>query len=312
MRVLFLDLDEVCWKGKLLYDEVKLKKDVPELLRQISKIDGVSLFVCSKNNLKDAESKLKEFDILKYFDHLYISWESKSKVISEALKENNIHRKEAIFWDDEPVNRAEVKGIVGCHVDFEEDIYMIMKYFDSKRLCMMDDLRNRDTAQESFEGNLQEFIKQSNFKSKMMVAEEKHIPRIVALTQRTNQLNATQERYTEEDIKSFLESNEYRIYVADASDKYTDYGTIAEIILKKDDNEWIILDLCVSCRVINHKIGTKLIGYVQSRIKKGEQLFGRLRPTEKNSQMKRLFAKSGLKFSSNYAPDNVDYYMWLK
>ncbi len=312
MRILFLDLDEVCWEGKLLYDDVKLKKDVSEFLRQISKIDGVSLFACSKNNLEDAESKLKEFGILKYFDHLYISWEPKSKVINEVLKENNVSPMEAIFWDDEPRNRAEVKDIVGCHVDFEEDIYMVMKYFDTKRLCMMDELRNRDTAKESFKGNLQEFIKQSNFQSYIRLASEENIPRILALTSRTNQLNATQEKYSEEEIKSFIKSKDYVVYVASASDKYTDYGAIAEIIIKREKTWWIILDLCVSCRVINHKIGTKLIKYVQEIINRGDCLVGRLRHTDKNGQMKRLFEKVGLKFLKTDTIKEIDYYKWTK
>lgn len=295
MKALIIDLDEVLWTGKLLYDNVVLKEDSKELLRQVSKLKDVLLIACSKNDLPKATNKLCEFGLFEYFDSVHASWNPKSEMIKWIFEKYKLRKLECIFWDDEPVNRAEVKQIIGCHVDFDEDIFQVMKYFDTARLILMSETRARDKAENEFEGTYEEFLKDSNFLTQFAEAEEEDIPRILALTQRTNQLNATQERFDEDTIKRFLGSDNHLVCISFAEDKYCNYGLIGECILVFDEEKkgWIILDLCISCRVINKGIGSKMVDSIKCSTT--GNLIGRLRETSKNPQMERLFKKNGFK-----------------
>ena len=295
-KALFIDCDEVLWTGKLLYDDVKLKRDTKELLRQVSKLDDVYLFACSKNDLKNVESKLNEFGLLDYFDRLFVSWNPKSEMIKEAIKEYNLDPLVCVLWDDEAINRAEVKQLVGCHVDFDDDIFMLMKYLDMSRLKAMNDVRTVELAKDKFNGTFDEFVEDSNMQLNFRSAIIEDIDRIYALTSRTNQLNATQERFDKRQIRSFMFSDDYVIYCGFANDKYCDYGLISEIILKRqDDGNLVILDLCISCRVINRGIGTQMINHIKAQYNIGTTFIGRLRETNKNQGMKALFEKCNFK-----------------
>ena len=298
MKLVILDLDDTIWEGDIFNNnEVKLKPETKEVLRQLDKAD-ITLTVCSHNRLEDVEKKLKELDLDRYFTHIEASLrDEKDVMVKRIIKKFNYDPLETLFIDDAGINRDLVRNNVGCHVDFFEDLYQVFKYINTDRLKTMVQQRGMEKAQKLFKGTLKDFIKQSKLQIQIRTAREEDLPRIVALTQRTNHLNATQERYTKEDIIRFGRSYSYEIYVVFAEDKYCQYGLIGEVIIQKEKDDRIILDLCISCRVMNRGIGSRLITWIKSEvINKGENLIGRLRHTDKNDQMKRLFEKSGLKF----------------
>lgn len=237
----------------------------------------------------------------------------KDVLVKDIIKFTEVDPLETLFIDDAGINRDLVRSKVGCHVDFFEDLYEVFKYVNTDRLITMNQQRGKEKAEKLFKGTLKDFIKQSKLKVIIRLAEETDIPRILSLTQRTNHLNATQERYTKEDIEKFLKSDKHDIYVAFADDKYCQYGLIGECILEDGITDRTILDLCISCRVMNRSIGTKLITWIKLNAMIDKvNLIGRLRHTDKNGQMKKLFEKVGLKFSRVDITNNMDYYKWSK
>lgn len=306
MKLVIFDLDETLWEGDIFNNNsIKPKDNVEEVLRQLQKAD-IKLAVCSHNKIENVTHKLMELRWFNYFDIVEASiTEEKDIMVKRILKKLDCDPLETLFIDDSGINRALVHTKTGCHIDYFEDLTLVFKYISTNRLKIMYQENKRRVAENLFEGTLKDFIKDSDMKLNIRVAHENDIPRIVALTQRTNHLNATQERFNDKQVTEMVLSDNYMVYVVDAKDNYGDYGTIAEIIIYKDKGEYIILDLCVSCRVMNRGIGSELLRYFTRNRKMLDvgmmkmhdtTLIGRIKTTDKNKQMEKLFEKSDLKF----------------
>ena len=298
MKLVIWDLDETLWEGTIYYNEtVKLKPEAREVLKQIDKL-GVMQYVCSHNKLEPVLEKIEEFGLTKYFKGIRAEvGREKPEIIQEILDEENIMPEETIFFDDTPLNRGSVKEIVGCHTDYEEDLYKVMKYFDTNRLKLMNQQRTRVTAEESFKGDFKEFLKTANMVVDIKVAGTDEIPRITNLANRTNELNAVRNRYNEGEIERFISDNNYIIYVVYLRDKFGDYGLIAEAIVERNENEWFIKDVCVSCRTMGRGIGTKLLKRIIDLAKASsiKKVTGYIIKNDSNFRMGPLFEKRGFK-----------------
>lgn len=303
IKLVIWDADETLWEGKLIYGNVYLKNETAEVLKQLNKL-GIIQVICSKNDKEPLELELKKFNIDKYFNSIYASWEPKNFVIKDILQKYNIEPEETLFIDDETINREEIKQLVGCHVDFDSDLFNIMKYFDTDRLLLMKQERRRQTAQNEFRGTFEEFLENSGMVFEIKKGHTGMLTRITNLANRTNELNAARNRYSEEEIKRILESPEYIVYVVFLKDKYGDYGLIAETIIEKSKDTWSIKDLCVSCRVMGRGVGTKLLKYIleQSNSNNIKRVEGYVKLDDDNFRMHKLYDSAGFKV---YIPEGA-------
>ena len=306
MKMIIWDLDETLWHGTVFYDDVKLKSETKEILKQIDKL-GIIQCVVSKNNPEDVAGKLSGFGIGKYFKTIMINWEPKHENIFHIIEAEKIDPKEVLFIDDDPVNRESVKQFVGCHVDYDTDLYEIMKYFDTERLVSMRQQRTRKTAETTWKGDFKEFLKTVNMEINIVEPDSTMIPRITNLANRTNELNATRNRYTEEKIKQYMEDENYLMLVAFMKDKFGDYGLIGEIIIEKKETEWVIQDMCISCRTMGRGVGSELLKRV-IELAKGNvtKIFGAIKKTKENFRMPKLYEKHG--FVKYLSDGDVDCY----
>lgn len=295
MKVIIWDADETLWYGTIYNGEsVTLKSETKEVLKQISKL-GIKQVVCSHNEQNKVEDELKKQGIIDYFTFIYASTIlEKSEMIKSMLTELKIDPVEALFIDDTPINRAIVHEKLGVHVDYFTDLYEIFKYIDTERLVLMNQQRNRETAEKNWKGDMKEFLKTVNNTITIKSAELDEVKRITDLANRTNELNSTRTRYTEDQIKQFMSSNNYIVKVAYLSDIYGQYGLIGEIICSIDNESIFIQDICVSCRTMGRGVGKALIDDIKS-IKGKKKLKGVLIPNEYNGRMKALFESCGFK-----------------
>jgi len=310
MKMIIWDLDETLWEGTVFYDDVKLKPETKEVLKQLRKL-GVIQCIVSKNNEEDAIKKLKEFGIENEFAQIIVNWKPKHENIFSLLEKLNIQPEETLFVDDDPVNRESVKQFIGCHVDYEKDLYKIMKYFDTDRLLLMNQQRKRISAESNWKGNFKEFLKTVDMKITISEALPEQIPRITNLANRTNELNANRNRYTENQIEEFLTDARHLILVAHMTDKFGDYGLIGEIIVDVTDSFWKIEDLCVSCRTMGRGVGHELLKQILNIAKEYsvKQIIGSVKKDKVNFRMPKLYKKLGFKESEK---SNKDYYYYIR
>lgn len=309
MKLVIWDADETLWEGKIMYGKVNLKYETKEVLKQLQKLD-IKQIVCSRNDLNDVKKCLDELDLTKYFDDIKASWDNKSSMIKQILKEQNIESNECLFIDDEMFNREEIRQVIGCHVDYDKDLYNIMKYFDTERLLIMKQQRTRDLAQKEFKGTFKQFLEESGTVCEILSGHPGMLTRITNLANRTNELNAARNRYTEQQILDILNDSNYLIYVATLKDKFGDYGIIGEVLIKKIDNEeWFIQDLCVSCRTMGRGVGKKLLQFAIDKAKQYDIriLTGIINNNEDNWRMSKLYEKLGFVLNSKIGNESHYY-----
>ncbi len=295
MKLVIWDLDNTIWDGIIFHGEkVVLKPEAKEVLKQIDKI-GVKQVVCSYNELDNCLKRIKEFGIDTYFSHVKASTRlTKDVMIKELLESCDILPEETLFIDDSILNRELVKMSVGCHVDFDDDLYQIMKYFDTNRLVLMNQQRNRLNAENTWCGSKEDFMREVGNEISIKLGEETEIPRLTTLSNRTNELNASRNRYKDEEIEKFIKDNDYIVYVAYLKDKFGDYGLIGEVIIEVSGDSWFVKDICVSCRTMGRGVASSLIKYVIDKIDV-KLLTGVVVINEDNWRMTRLFEKFNFK-----------------
>jgi FkbH-like protein len=117
------------------------------------------------------------------------------------------------------------------------------------------DLRQKTTSLDDFYRNLgQRLI--------VYVNSKKHLPRIVQLTQRTNQFNMTTTRLTERGAEDLLNRPDYLLITAELADTFGDNGVIAYAQIRRLDRAWHIDNLLMSCRVLGRMVEESLLDHL--------------------------------------------------
>lgn len=294
MRCVIWDLDETLWEGTIASGNgVILKPETKEVLKQLDKL-GIVQLICTHNIQARAENALHEHEIAKYFKGVFASVNlEKNEMIKQMLEKEKISPEECVFIDDSPINRALVYESLGVHVDYFQDLYEIMKYFDTNRLILMNQQRNRTIAEKRWTGDFKDFLKKIENKITIKEAEFSEIPRIIELANRTNEMNTTKTSYNEELLKNLLANDDCKIYVAYLSDIYGDYGLVGEIMCTTTSTDCFIRDICVSCRTMGRGVGKALIEQIKNLKADKQRITGLLIQNEYNSQMKGLFESCG-------------------
>lgn len=122
---------------------------------------------------------------------------------------------------------------------------------------------------ESSATNLEDFLKELNLKVSILPADQFTIPRISQLTLKTNQFNLTTHRYQEEEIREFVQNNQFLVGCAQVEDKFGDNGITGVFIVKKDTPKQWTLDTFLLSLSCDGKRGRK--GNYQSYCKKSKR-----------------------------------------
>lgn len=254
-KVLVLDLDNTLWGGVIgeegpngiqLSEEGQGKiyrefQAVIKLLKQM----GALLCINSKNNENDLETVLSSHPmmILKSDDFLVkkINWNDKAQNMKELAQELNLGLDSFVFIDDNPVERENIQKSLPEVVvpEFPKDIStlkswffesVIYKYF-GKIYLGEEDLNKTDQyktklKRDSFSIGLtmNKFIKSLEIKLKIHHNPTEYIQRIAQLTQKTNQFNFTAKRYSEAQIRKFIEDDKVQVFGLDYEDKFGERG----------------------------------------------------------------------------------------
>lgn len=320
-KCLVLDLDNTLWGGVLGEEGVKgiqIGGDYPgkafmywqSALQQLAK-SGVILTICSKNNEQDVLDAWEKnpFIVLKKdaFSAYRINWQDKATNIKELAEELNIGLDSFVFIDDNPTERELIKQILPMVAvpDFPEQPYMLPEFFTQlvnnyfKVYSVTDEDRKkteqykanaaRAHAQASF-ADFDKFLESLDIQITIESANEFNILRIAQMTQKTNQFNLTTKRYTDTDIKGFIEAG-WKIWCISVADKFGDNGITGCVIVNGNEIDTFLL----SCRVLGKGIEIAFIKKVMALLAEDgvKILSAKYLPTTKNTQVKDFYEKCG-------------------
>lgn len=327
-KCIVLDLDNTLWGGIAGEDGLegvilgptstgRVYLDFQKYLLSLNK-RGIILAINSKNNLKDALNIIRNhpYMILKEenFSDIQINWDDKVTNMIRISKNLNIGLDSMVFIDDDKLNREMVKKAlpevmvvelpenpalyVGTLINLKEFNILELTEEDIKKSRMYEEQRKREEFKKDF-NNIDEYLKELNIEVTMDYANKLNLPRIVQLTQKTNQFNLTTKRYTDEAIEALIKKGNYLIFAAKVTDKFGDNGITGVVIIEKNPKEWKIDTFLLSCRVIGRKIEKVLLEFIIKKAKNEniDKIIGEYIPTEKNDIVKDFYKDNGFIFS---------------
>ncbi len=338
IKLVVWDADNTLWNGTVFYkdkENVKLKPGTKETLKELGK-RGIKNTICSKNYYDDVEWALKKFEIEKYFENLQVGWGLKSDSIRTLAHMYDLTYEEILFIDDDPFQREEVRlQLPQLNIVYAEDPIDILSIEgvtpenatgeDHKRVQLLKQQRNREEAEKTHIGDFKEFLMGTNMEMTIRMVREDDWERVCQLLNRTNELNATANRYSLESLKESYEKNNDIVMIVELTDKFGDYGLIAESIIERKDYGLFIRDLTVSCRTMGRGIGSTLVVAILNYAKSNnfKKVRGTLVETESNWRIRPLYEKRGFDKISVDGPKTTyefdlttkpipEYHPWLK
>lgn len=331
-KCLVMDLDNTLWGGVVGddgWDGIQLDPHnaVGEAYRFFQKYilelkkRGVILAVCSKNEADIAKEPFEKNNdmILKLSDIacFVANWEDKAGNIQRIAKELNIGVDSLVFVDDNPAEREIVKNYVPqCLViDMPEDPAYYVTALEESNAFSWAELTKEDISRsDSYVANREreqlldsfvdygEYLRALNMKAVVKTPEGAGISRFVQLINKSNQFNLRTQRYSEAQILAMMEDDSYRLISVDLSDKFSEYGIICCIILKKNGADCFVDTWLMSCRVLKRGVEDLAFNAVVATAREMgcEQIIGEYIPTKKNKMVEKFYQGLGFKEISEY------------
>ena len=282
-KVIAVDLDNTLWRGICGEDgPAGVVLDAPRrrlhefLLEQRNA--GMLLAIASKNNFEDVEETFAahpEFPLrLEHFAAWRIDWNPKSVNLASLAAELNVGLDTFIFLDDNPKECAEVASSapevlsIALPANLEElpEFLAHIWAFDHPKVTE-EDRRRAMMIGRSLEfsraarsaASLDEFIASLNLRVDVQPLDPERLPRAAQLTQRTNQFNTTTIRRTEAELAALAAQPGARIFTAEVSDRFGEYGLTGLAIVFTRLNELYVDSLLLSCRVLGRGVEHRIL-----------------------------------------------------
>ena len=135
-----------------------------------------------------------------------------------------------------------------------------------------------------------DFLRSLNIQITIEQANEFNIQRIAQMTQKTNQFNLTTKRYTDTDIRKYVQEG-WRIWCVSVADKFGDNGITGCIIVNGNEVDTLLLSCRVLGKGIEHAFIKKILELL--RLEGVEEVIGIYLPTLKNRQVADFYDKCG-------------------
>ena len=323
-KCLILDLDNTCWGGVIGDDglhgisigqENAISESFTEFQNYVSELRdrGITLAVCSKNDLKNAEEGFSHPDSvlnLTDFTSFKANWDGKDLNIEAIAQDINIGLDSLVFIDDNPVEReivssqlpsVAVPNVGNDVIDFIdyidrngyfEPISLSKDDFKRNEYYKSNNLRNKEKATYA---NYGEFLVSLKMKAQIFSFSEIYLERIAQLTNKTNQFNLTTKRYSLPEIDNIARDSGYIKFYGKLADKFGDNGLIS-IIVGRLKNDTCLIDLwLMSCRVLKRDMESAMLDDLVRRCRSlgVTKIEGNYYMTEKNAMVENLYSDFG-------------------
>jgi FkbH-like protein len=232
--------------------------------------------ICSKNDYSAVKDLLQQKGIFDYFIFPDISWEPKGPRLARLIEEVQLRPQTVLFIDDNHLNRAEAAAMVpGLQV---EDETFISRLLDDPRFVGKNDaemarlqqyklLESKKADRERAEGDNEAFLRSCDVRVFIDYDVEKNIDRAVELINRTNQLNYTKRRLSDdlpaarEELQRELRTFDPQAGLIRVIDNYGDYGYVGFFMSYVNRATPVegcayarLIHFCFSCRTLGMEV----------------------------------------------------------
>lgn len=266
------DLDNTLWEGILVEDgadKVRLRPGIAGLLKELDE-RGILLSIASKNNHDEAMAALRRFGLDEYFLSPQISWNPKSEGIERIATSLNIGLDSILFVDDSSFEREQVQSVCKDTMALDAAEYQSILLRPDCQLPVTDESRKRrvfyrdqerrEHTQKDYNGEYVTFLRDCNLRLTIRPMTEANLERVHELTQRTNQMNFSGNRYTRDHLRGLLARTDVDTYVLDCEDRFGSYGTVGFCLIERP--EVCMTDLMFSCRIQAKRVEHAFLAYL--------------------------------------------------
>lgn len=267
IKLVIWDLDDTFWKGTLSEGEVTFLHKNIQLVKDLTN-HGVINSISSKNDALEVKDILTSLRLNYFFVFNNINWESKGEQIRRKLANMGLRAENVLFIDDNIRNLEEAKYInAGIMTALPDIIPYLANYISTfpatdaghRRLDQYQILERKTAVREQFDSK-EAFL----FNSDIEVIIEKDcldkLDRIGELVARTNQLNFTKKRSSQEELLRMISSDWMDSGYVRVRDKYGDYGIVGFYCYNRQERR--LEHFLFSCRIL----GMKIEQYVYAKI----------------------------------------------
>jgi FkbH-like protein len=306
LKCIVWDLDNTLWNGILVEDgpeKLTLRKEIPDILKALD-ARGILNSIASKNNREEGLEALKRYGLEEYFLYPQISWGPKSEGIKAIAKSLNIGLDTFLFVDDSIFEIEEVRSALPdvriMTADKCESILTLpecqvpVTAESSNRRKMYRTESERHTAAQDFGADYLAFLRHCQIRVNISPLTEENLRRVHELTQRTNQMNFSGNRYRQDVLEALMENHDLDTYVIDCEDRFGAYGVVGFSIV--DHREPRMTDLMFSCRVQSKRVEHAFLAHIIRKYvtESGRNLYANYRKTPRNAPSGKVFSDLGM------------------
>lgn len=288
-KLIVLDLDNTLWGnvvGETGWEGIRLGGhdhigeafcDFQRALKALSN-RGIQLAIVSKNDEKVALEAIDRHEAmilrLDHFAGWRINWDDKAANIAALVEELNLGLEAVLFIDDNPAERARVRGalpevmvpewpidptqyVSALHLLDCFNVAALSKE-DRNRTGMYVAERERRLTKKVIESP-EEWLHQLATCLRVSRINKSNSARVAQLFNKTNQLNLSTRRLTETEILAWAEDPQHSLLALSVSDRFGDMGLVGVIGVEVTGTKALLVDFILSCRVMGRKIEDAMI-----------------------------------------------------
>ncbi|UYZ60578.1 hypothetical protein [Hymenobacter latericus] len=260
VKLIIWDLDDTFWRGTLSEGEVQAVAENLALVRATA-ARGMVHTIVSKNDPGPVEAKLEELGVRDLFVFLQVSWQPKGPIIRQLLDDMQLRAPNALFLDDNPMNRAEALHYnprlqVADPADLPQLAPQLLALGKPDptyaRLGQYRLLERQQQARAGYHGDNLAFLRDAQVQAEVREGADALRPdigRLDELINRSNQLNYTKRRVALPELEAGLANPALRWGSVRVHDRFGDYGLVGVYCLNTQTNE--LEQFTFSCRILH-------------------------------------------------------------
>lgn len=306
VKCIVWDLDNTIWSGILVEDgpeKIELKPHIREVLQELDRL-GILHSIASKNNQEEATQVLRRFKIEEFFLCPQISWRPKSEAIQAIAQQLNIGIDSLLFVDDSRFEIEQVKAVCPEVRVLNAEHYQGIPTMPECQVPVTEESANRrklykleserQAVADGFGQDYFSFLKYCDIRLKIRPMTDQSLERVHELTQRTNQMNFSGNRYDRDVLRKIMSNSSLDTYVLDCEDRFGSYGTIGFGIV--EHREPRLTDLMFSCRIQSKRVEHSFLTYILRKYigESGRDFWANYRKTPRNAPSGKVFDDVGM------------------
>lgn len=277
IRLVIWDLDETFWSGTLTEGGIGYIAANHEIVIELAK-RGIMSSICSKNDFADIEVLLQEKGLWDSFIFPSVNWNPKAPRIAQQIANIGLRPPTVLFIDDNPQNLQQAADhIPGLNIATPDIISGLLSHPQLKgkpdpELTRLKQYKNNEkkyVAQNESDGDNIAFLRKSDVRVYFEYEVEKHLDRVIELINRTNQLNFTKVRLSEDfetaknEILPLIRHTGTTAGLVRVVDKFGDYGFVGFFAMTDFNHTKTLKHFCFSCRTLNMYIEHFVYNYLK-------------------------------------------------